>query len=45
MIYLTCSMMHTGDLTHYGLSCAKDWGYLGIVQQIMEISLNNWIMP
>ena len=25
MLYLTCAMISSVDLAHYGVSCAKDW--------------------
>ena len=25
MLYLTCTMIFSVDLAHYGVSCAKDW--------------------
>ena len=25
MLYLTCTMISSVDLAHYGVSCAKDW--------------------
>ena len=25
MLYLTCSMISSVDLAHYGVSCVKDW--------------------
>ena len=25
MLYLTCIMIFSVDLAHYGVSCAKDW--------------------
>ena len=25
MLYLTCTIINSVDLVHYGVSCAKDW--------------------
>ena len=28
MLYLTCTMISSVDLAHYGVSCAKDWVFV-----------------
>ena len=32
MLHLTCTIISSEDLARYGLSRAKDFGYLGIVE-------------
>ena len=40
MLYLTCTMISSADLAHYGVSCAKN-GYLWIVVQGVEVTKRN----
>ena len=28
MLYLTCTIISSVDLAHYGVSCAKDWVFV-----------------
>ena len=38
MFYLTCTIISSVDLAHYGVSCAKDWVFVDFCNKVIYCS-------